>query len=118
MGYNTRPTQITWSTQTTNFITYRAACTIGNDSFSPFWIGGSKITYNYNGIAYNRTWGVSPRTTARSAISGGLIEESTPNINLPIDLRGIASIDYFTKYIAGGMLSEQTVRNKTFQIQP
>jgi len=47
-----------------------------------------------------------------------LIEESTPNINLPIDLRGIASIDYFTKYIAGGMLSEQTVRNKTFQIQP
>jgi len=111
------PTQITWSSQSTPHISYRSACTIGDDDFSLFWIGGSSETYNYNGIAYNGTGGVLPRATALSTNSGSFFEESTPNIPLPMDLRGIANID-FRKYIAGGMLQGQVVSNKTFQLHP
>ena len=110
------PTLITWTFEYTPYFTYRAACT--SHVGVPFWMGGSKVTYNYNGIAYNGSGGVSPRTKIIADVGVGFFEESTPTIPLPMDLRGIASLNSVTKYIAGGMLSGQTVSNKTFLLNP
>ncbi|MDB4534320.1 T9SS type A sorting domain-containing protein [Vicingaceae bacterium] len=115
---NSDPTQISWSPQATPFKTYRATCAIGDDGLTPFWIGGSEITYNYNGIAYNGSGGVPPRTTVLANEGEGILEESSPNIILPMDLRGIASISNSVKYIAGGMLAGQTVSNKAYLLEP
>jgi hypothetical protein len=108
------PTQITWSTQPTNFITYRAACT---ESWgSPFWLGGSEITYNYNGIAYNGSGGVPVKSTNLGDEVGNFDSIMAPaSLQLPMDLRGIANLSGGL-YIAGGMLDNQQVSNKTFHI--
>ena len=54
------PTDITWSISIPDpkMVGYRmAATTVGNQVH---WIGGSGVTYNYNGIAYNGSGGVPP----------------------------------------------------------
>lgn len=110
------PTQITWSTQITPHITYRAACT--SHAYSPWWIGGSEVTYNYNGIAYNGSGGVQPRTQFIS--DWGALFPDGPA--LPMDLRGIANfseliVGISSNYIAGGMETGQIVSNKTFLLE-
>ncbi|NQX98361.1 MAG: T9SS type A sorting domain-containing protein, partial [Flavobacteriales bacterium] len=108
------PTQITWTNQATNYKTYRAACTqLG--SF-PFWLGGSEITYNFNGIAYNGTGGV-PTKSFNLYYDGNILDSTiTTGGTLPMDLRGIANAGAY-KYIAGGMLNGQIVSNKTYKIE-
>lgn len=108
------PTQITWSYQTTPYISYRAASTNG---FSvPHWLGGSEVTYNYNGIAYNGSGGVPNKLENLSWNTINFDTVITYGERLPMDLRGIASIDNSLKYIAGGMIDNQKVSNKTFKI--
>lgn len=108
------PTQITWSTQTTNFVSYRAAST--NLSGVAFWLGGAEDTYNFDGIAYNGSGGVPTKTTNLgygSATFDSIVVTTGPF--LPMDLRGIAKFgsDF---YIAGGMINNQQVSNKTYKI--
>lgn len=108
------PTQITWSDQTTPYISYRSACTYGFST--PHWLGGSEVTYNYNGIAYNGSGGVPNKPENLSWNTINLDTVITSGVRLPMDLRGIASIDNSLKYIAGGMLDNQLVSKKTFEI--
>jgi len=111
----TDPTQITWSVQSTNFVSYRSACS--NLNGFPFWFGGSEITYNYNGISYNGSGGVP----LKSQLLGYYLNNFdsayySSSANLPMDLRGIAA-RFGTYYIAGGMINNQKVSNKTYRIE-
>lgn len=122
------PTQITWFDSPSSYVTYRAACTYVS-RYYPFlmyptvnWLGGSEVTYNYNGIAYNGSGGVNPRTGCLWNMGGGSPNyEPTLGEPLPMDLRGIAGsfMDiqgelYY--YIAGGMDSNQVVSDKTLKL--
>ena len=111
------PSQIAWSNPVnfTGFNGYR--CSAASDSLgNVYFIGGSSISYNYDGIAYNSTAGVNP--------NNNIIYFNTQNqqwgVNsgqvLPMDLRGIAEVSGVTKYIVGGMESGQLVSNKTIAL--
>ncbi len=108
------PTEINWSRQVINSKTYRAAATTSNGLV--YFLGGADNTYNFDGIAYNNGQGVQPnnRSTAYRPIDGQtdhyIAEE------LPMDLRGIADVSENTKYLAGGMLTDQTVTNKVWRL--
>lgn len=111
------PVSITWSNPVsfTGYPGYRMAATsdsLGNVCF----IGGSSLTYNYNGIAYNGSGGVKPnnRNLYYSTISGLWNIDSTQQY--PMDLRGIADGNSTVKYIAGGMIAGQEVSNKTLML--
>ena len=112
------PTDITWVFEVvdTQIKGYRMACTsVGNQIH---WLGGSNETYNYNGIAYNNTGGVEPnnRDLYYNTTSNSFWVTNYTN-NYPMDLRGIASINDSVKYLAGGMLSNQTVTNKVYELK-
>lgn len=120
------PTQITWSTDLTSTeITYRSIPALFQLS-SDFlvWLGGSNVTYNFNGVAYNGSGGVEPRNEPLYYnTSLNLFENSiqfNPQVTLPMDLRGLANFPSFTPfpvtYIAGGMESTQTVSKKTYKV--
>lgn len=112
------PTDITW-----NFYVldqqingYRMACTnIGNQIH---WIGGSNETYNYDGIAYNNTGGVTPNNRDLYLNTEEALSWTTNYTqNYPMDLRGIASINDSLKYLAGGMLANQKVTDKVYELK-
>ena len=110
------PTEITWSKQTfgTEVKGYRIAAT--KSKGKAFWLGGSNVTYNYNGVAYNGSGGVPPanRSLFYEPQSGNWEEDfSTP---LPMDLRSLAEINDTIKFIVGGMLEDQWVSNKTWRL--
>jgi len=111
-----KPTEIDWtiSTPSTEIKGYRMAATTVNNSLH--WLGGSLKTYNYNGIAYNGTGGVSPshRDLSIEGDFGNWKEVFVTE--LPMDLRGIGNINDTLKYLMGGMLDEQTVTNKVYQL--
>ena len=87
-----------------------------------FWIGGSDVTYNFDGIAYDGSGGVSPREEWRQyRLFSGKLTIGAPDMfgnEMPpvMDLRGIANVNYETAIIAGGMLENQEVTDKTFLI--
>ena len=62
---------------------YRTGPTVVNDQV--FWLGGSGVTYNYDGIAYDGGAGVEPveRSLRYNTITGVLSVESIPG--LPMD---------------------------------
>jgi len=120
------PTQITWSSQPTNLVSYRAVAIWDSWTNMPAFIGGSDVTYNYNGIAYNGSGGVAPKgfsigfDSFSNSSFGKTIQVSYLNAQydttLPIDLRGVAfPLGGIYHYIAGGMLRNQQVSNKTFK---
>lgn len=95
---------------------YRSACS-GNES-TVFWLGGSSVSYNYNGIAYNGSGGVAP--SARVLHLNSELNLFTDEINQPygvMDLRGIAKISGNKWMICGGMDSTQTVTTRTFLLE-
>ena len=108
------PTEITWSISIpdADMVGYRMAATSIAEEVQ--WIGGSGITYNYNGIAYNGSGGVPPLNRVFT-LKNGELEVST--VKVPMDLRGIASIDSTTRYIMGGMLENQLVSNKVLLLR-
>lgn len=92
---------------------YRGACTsIWGEAI---WLGGSDITYNYNGIAYNGSGGVPPNNQVL-AFSEDMVWDAT-YVELPMDLRGLAHTSLFTRYLAGGMEPNQQVSRKTIKIE-
>ncbi len=110
------PTDITWSNESQDLSKgYRMASITYNDK--ALWLGGSVVSYNYNGIAYNGSGGVSPlgRIVTYDPSDGQLSEN--PNAILPImDLRGIAHIAPNQFIIAGGMVKNQAVTNQTLLV--
>lgn len=110
------PTQITWSSQIlqNGLVGYRMGATRVHDFVH--WLGGSEVTYNYNGIAYNGSGGVSPAKLNLYFSPPKNVWSSNLSDALPMDLRGVAEISPEVKIIAGGMGAGQTVSNQTLQL--
>ena len=112
------PTEITWSAFILDWglRAYRPASSSIREN-NLFWIGGSDVTYNYDGIAYSNGQGVEPNNRVIWYNSELDIYQAVTNIGeIPMDLRGIAIFNDSTQFLAGGMESGQTVSNKTIRI--
>ncbi len=108
------PTEILWENipLDTPFGSYRMAAALVNKV--PHFIGGSATTYNYNGIAYNKTGGVAPHKTDFYYNHGKIYKNF--NSFLPMDLRGLASVNDNIKYIFGGLETNQKVSKKILKL--
>jgi hypothetical protein len=97
------PLEIIWESSIPNPLIrrYRSACIEVNST--PFWVGGSAISYNYDGIAYNGSGPVPPVGNILSFNSQGLQE--FPLDGLPMDIRDIAKINDSNWIIAGGLVA-------------
>lgn len=112
------PLEITWST--TNLPAakgYRMAA--GKMSGHLIWVGGSDVTYNYNGIAYNGSGGVPALSRIKDYYPGNsaIWETVFPPTDMPpiMDLRGSAQVEEDAFYTIGGMGPGQQVSNKVYQ---
>ena len=108
------PTDITWTEESS---TAAKGYRMGASDFQgrPIWFGGSDVTYNFDGIAYNGSGGVA--ALDRVSIyepSTGIIEQFAGWMPELMDLRGVAKISNNEFVLAGGMLQGQEVSNKTF----
>lgn len=112
------PTQITWFPHeiAPGLPGYRSACSARGNTI--FWVGGSSVSYNYNGIAYNGSGGVSPsaRILHWNYELDGYTDTNTEPFGV-MDLRGIANLGNDQWIICGGMDSTQTVTARTFLLQ-
>ena len=111
------PSQIEWSISTPDpsINGYRMAATYHDGLL--YWIGGSNTTYNFNGIAYNGTGGVPPSNRILFTDINNFEWNEYFADEIPMDLRGIASVRNTTLFLAGGMLSNQTVSDKVYQLE-
>ncbi|MBL4655055.1 MAG: T9SS type A sorting domain-containing protein [Bacteroidia bacterium] len=111
------PTDIAWEQLNTNPYDdgYRMACT--NHWGKALWIGGSSESYNYDGIAYSDNSPVDPhnRILMYNTVDSSWTEFDSTTYSV-MDLRGIAKLDENNFIIAGGMLNNQKVSNKTYQL--
>ncbi len=111
------PTEVEWSITTpdASINGYRMAGTTVGDQVH--WIGGSNNTYNFDGIAYDGSGGVPPAN--QEIILDTETGDFTRVIHdeIPMDLRGIANVSDQVKYLAGGMLADQTVTDKVYRLQ-
>jgi len=110
--------------------TYRAGAISLSYANAVYWIGGSQLGYNFDGIDYNGTGGVAPanRIIGHNYFSPELMfEASVNNVTdspLPMDLRGVARLSTLedesqgnhSSVICGGMLSDQEVTDKVFLV--
>ena len=108
------PTDITWSIETNSLAKgYR----MGASDFQnrPIWFGGSDVTYNFDGIAYNGSGGVAPldRVSIYNPTTGA-IEQFSGWMPQLMDLRGVAKVSDNEFILAGGMIEDQEISNKTF----
>jgi Kelch motif len=109
------PTQITWSAQSTAAAKgYRMA--VAKMAGLLVWIGGSDVTYNYNGIAYNGSGGIAALARVKTYGHQSPLAESIAPDFLPkiMDLRGVAQINTAYFITAGGMGPGQKVTNKVY----
>ena len=108
------PTDISWSIMTTPYVGYRTAATLVDNQV--FWIGGSEITYNFDGLAYSNNQVVPPanRSLGFDPTTGDLTPEFAPSI--PMDLQSLGEIDDSIKYIWGGMVEDRLVSNKILKL--
>ncbi len=111
------PTSIGWLGQEgdPDNMGYRMAATTVDGN--PYWLGGSSNTYNFDGIAYDNS---GPVPIAKRSLLFDLTNQTwfADTINpLPMDLRGVGEISDTVKYLAGGMLEDQWVSNKTFRLE-
>ncbi|MEZ4936337.1 MAG: T9SS type A sorting domain-containing protein [Crocinitomicaceae bacterium] len=111
------PTNISWSISTPdpNVFGYRMAATKVNNE--AHWLGGSSLSYNYDGIDYNGS-GVVPPANRDAFIVSGTSWLYTQNYDsIPMDLRGIGNASDSIKYIMGGMFDGQQVSNKIYKLE-
>ena len=110
------PDSITWTQENDSLaLGYRMA--VARSADNVIWIGGSAISYNYNGIAYDGSGGVDPVNRALIYNAANqLLYEETGDLPEIMDLRGMGKLGYGKFLIAGGMLTGQKVSNKTFLI--
>jgi len=109
------PLEIRWSKDILgeNVKGYRMAATNVNGYI--FWLGGSEITYNYDGISYQSKQGVPPLGRSLYFEIGSGKWGLDFKHKIPMDLRGIAEISASVKYIVGGMLDNQKVSDKFYK---
>lgn len=111
------PLEIEWSVvgQNPGDAGYRMASMAINENV--FWIGGSGVTYNFDGIAYNGSGGVEPlnRILEYRTTNDSWYETESPYGIM--DLRGIASIGDNRYVLCGGMGAGQQVQSKTYLLQ-
>ncbi len=112
----TNPSVILWSQPTQIAKIYRGIATTTNQN-DVFFLGGSAISYNYNGIAYNGSGGVNPQNNAYYFQANSPQDFVQTAAVLPMDLRGIGELNATTKYICGGMLAGQEVSNHCYEIK-
>lgn len=108
------PTEITWSIEENDLaLGYRMAAI--DHLGKALWLGGSLVSYNYNGNAYNGSGGVPPtdRIVSYDPNLGTLIETNGA-IPPSMDFRGMARIAPNAFILTGGMGSNQTVTNQCF----
>jgi hypothetical protein len=110
------PTQIVWSFEaiTPSTVGYRMAVTAVGQTLH--WLGGSTTTYNFDGIAYNGTGGVSPSNRDLYTNSDLANWQERFVQELPMDLRGIATVNDSVKFIGGGMINNQEVTDKVYKL--
>ncbi len=108
------PTEIEWTLLEDGPTTlYRSAALTYGDYI--FWAGGSAISYNYNGVAYNGSGGVPPlNQIMRYDHTNGNWNQGEGASFGVMDLRGIAQISPTEWIICGGMEAEQYVSRKTY----
>lgn len=114
----TDPTDITWELmgEAPGESGYRSACSTKGNTL--FWMGGSSLAYNYDGIAYNGSGGVEP--SARVLHYNNSTQQYLNDVSQPygvMDLRGIAKLANNKWIICGGMDSTQSVMNRTFLLE-
>lgn len=95
---------------------YRSACSGSGNTV--FWVGGSSISYNFDGIAYSNSAGVNPsaRILHYNNWNGDLIDNTSEPYGV-MDLRGIAKFSNNKWIICGGMDTNQVVSNRTFLLE-
>lgn len=109
------PSQISWSSFTWMGMNgYRMAATTALGKV--FWLGGSNVTYNYNGVAYNGSGGVSPNNRSLYYDKSDHSFEVEFGYDLPMDLRGLGNVSDTVKYLVGGMKVGQIVSNETLRL--
>jgi N-acetylneuraminic acid mutarotase len=111
------PTEIDWSIVTPNqqINGYRMACV--NMKKTIHWIGGSTNTYNYDGIAYDKSGGVSPNNRDLFTCNNNIKFKKSFVKTLPMDLRGAAKTNKKTVFLVGGMIENQQVSNKILKLE-
>lgn len=110
------PTQIDWEDMPESLaLGYRMGAAQFDDK--PLWFGGSMVSYNYNGIAYNGSGGVAPsgRLLIYRPESGSFLDLSA-TIPATMDLRGIAQVGYNQYVITGGMITGQEVTDQAWLV--
>lgn len=112
-----QPDSIVWSSQVIfGSIGYRmGAATLRG---RPVWMGGSGISYNYNGFAYDGSGIVTP--TRRIMIYDITTENLTiqDSVFVPVmDLRGVAEIGEGRYIVAGGITDNAMCTNKTWKVE-
>jgi len=109
------PSQINWSSFTWMSMNgYRMAATTALGKV--FWLGGSNVTYNYNGVAYNGSGGVAPNGRSLYYDRSDHSFDVEYGYDLPMDLRGIGNVSDTVKYLVGGMKAGQVVSNETLRL--
>lgn len=113
------PLELEWQ-QTQQYpepLRYRSGAFVSENKI--YWLGGSAISYNYNGISYKNKQAVKPNTNLLS------YNPQTGQFNLMefqkslaiMDIRNVGKIDEHTVVIVGGMNDKQEVSNKVFLIE-
>ena len=112
----TNPSQISWSSfGWMGMNGYRMAATTALGKV--FWLGGSTVTYNYDGVAYNGSGGVEPNGRSLYYDKSNHSFDVEYGYNLPMDLRGIGNVSDTLKYLVGGMKTGQMVTNETLRLR-
>lgn len=113
------PLEITWQKvqKYPKPLRYRAGVFVSENQI--YWLGGSAISYNYNGISYKDKQAVKPNSNLLSySVQTGqfqVIELQEPLAMM--DIRNIGKIDDKTFILVGGMNEKQEVSKKVFLIQ-
>lgn len=110
------PSQIDWSIDLIDPTKFGYRMAVAQIGGIINWIGGSNVTYNYDGIAYNGSGAVSPNNRILSYWAKLESFEEVVYEELPMDLRGIGRLDEFNYYICGGMLANQEVTDKIYHL--
>lgn len=110
------PTVIEWSliTPDASEPSYRNAASTFGDYVG--WLGGSSVSYNYDGVAYNGSGGVEPANRLYILNPDKDDEWVITEATLPMDLRSVAELNDREKIIVGGMTAGQSVTDEVLLI--
>lgn len=111
------PTDINWtfSIPDASQFGYRMACTNVNNQ--AHWIGGSELSYNFDGIDYHGSGVVAPPNRNIFIENGSSYFYPETYDTIPMDLRGIGNATDSVKYLIGGMFDNQVVSNKIYKLE-